>query len=150
MASPETAETLPAVERAITLESIKRYAAASGDRNPIHLDGSFAATTHFGGIVAHGMLTLAFVSDMLTRAFGRDWLEGGRLKVRLKAPARPGDVVSTWGRVVKEEPGPAGALVECAVGVRNGAGEDLVTGTAYVLSSRPGTGSQVREAPEER
>ena len=36
---------------------------------PFHLDEEFARTTQFGGRIAHGMLTLAFVSEMLETAF---------------------------------------------------------------------------------
>jgi 3-hydroxybutyryl-CoA dehydratase len=123
---------LPAVERVITLEQIARYAQASGDRNPIHLDPRFAAASQFGGIVAHGMLTLSYVAEMLTLAFGRDWIERGRLKVRLRAPAYPGDEVRSWGRVVGEEVAAGRRTVECAVGLKNGRGEDLISGSATV------------------
>ena len=80
------------------------------------------------------MLTLAFVSESLCLAFGKDWLESGKLKVRLKAPAYPGDVVRSWGRVVKEDASGSGGgrTLECAVGLSNGKGEELITGVATV------------------
>ena len=84
----------------ITQEQLQRYADASGDHNPLHLDPEFAAKTQFGGTIAHGMLVLAFVSEMLTAAFGQAWLDSGRLKVRFRAPARPGDTVEATGLVV--------------------------------------------------
>ncbi len=59
--------------------------AASGDFNPIHVDESFAAQTPFGGTIAHGMLILAYVSEMMTLAFGQSWLSGGKLSVKFKA-----------------------------------------------------------------
>ena len=99
--SPMPSSSLPMVERIITQERLVRYAEASGDYNPLHLEPEFAAGTQFGAIIAHGMLTLAFISQMLTLAFGRDWLEGGRLKVRFKAPAYLGDSVRTSGRSSK-------------------------------------------------
>ena len=133
VSDPGVGGELPVVERTIDAEQIARYAEASGDRNPIHLDAEFASTSQFGGIVAHGMLTLAFVSESLCLAFGKDWLESGRLKVRLKAPAYPGDVVRSWGRVVKEDAsGGGGRTLECAVGLSNGKGEELITGVATV------------------
>lgn len=132
MTDPGVGGELPVVERTIDAQQIARYAEASGDRNPIHLDAEFASTSQFGGIVAHGMLTLAFVSESLTLAFGRDWLESGKLKVRLKAPAYPGDVVRSWGRVVKEDASGPRRTLECAVGLTNGKGEELITGVATV------------------
>jgi acyl dehydratase len=69
---------------------------------------------------------------MLTLAFGRSWIESGKLKVKLKAPAYPGDQVRSWGRVVGEEVAGGRRTVECAVGLKNGRGEDLVSGVATV------------------
>ena len=104
----------------------------SGDQNPLHLDAEFAATTQFGGIIAHGMLTLAYVSEMLTSAFGKSWLETGRLKVRLKGAAYPGDRLTTWGHIVKEDALGSHLAIECAVGLSNQRGEDVITGAAYL------------------
>ena len=81
---------LPAVEpvtRLIDQDRVTRYARAARDTNPIHTDAAFAATTPFGRPIAHGMLVLALVSEAMTAAFGRRWAEGGRLNVRLRAPA---------------------------------------------------------------
>lgn len=119
---------LPEVEKAVTGEGISSYARASGDHNPLHIDAEFAAKSQFGGIIAHGMMTLAFVSEMLTVAFGRSWLESGRLKVRFKAAAHPGDTLRTWGRVDKAGP----SAIECSVGLRNQRGEEVISGVASV------------------
>lgn len=121
-------DKLPAITRHITQAQINAYADASGDRNPLHLDEAFARTTQFGGTIAHGMLVLAFLSEMLTGAFGRSWLETGRLKVRFRAPARPGDSIHATGHVTKIE----GARVTCQVSCTNGAGETLISGEAEV------------------
>ena len=123
-------KTLPVVEKVIAQEQLTCYSQASGDHNPLHLDPEFAASSQFGGVIAHGMLTLAFISEMLTLAFGRNWLEGGSLKVKFKGAAYLGDRVRTWGDVVKVEPGPEGLALKCSVGLRNSRGEELITGTA--------------------
>ena len=123
---------LPIIQRTITSDQIARYAEASGDRNPLHLDPCFASQSQFGGIVAHGMLTLAFVSEMLTSSFGRHWLETGRLKVRLKAPAYPGDEVHTWGEVVKEDEHEGTRKVVCAVGLKDVRDREPIAGDAVV------------------
>jgi 3-hydroxybutyryl-CoA dehydratase len=73
--------------------AIERFADLSGDRNPVHLDDAFAATTPFRGRVAHGMLTAAFFSALLAGELpgpGTVYL-GQRL--RFTAPVRPGDDV---------------------------------------------------------
>ncbi len=132
---------LPVIQRTITSSQIARYAEASGDRNPLHLDQSFASQSQFGGIVAHGMLTLAFVSEMLTSAFGRHWLESGRLKVRLKAPAYPGDEVRTWGEVVRDHDQNGTRKVVCSVGLKDARGRELIAGDAVVyVTAQEGPG----------
>ena len=124
--------SLPGVTRTISQVQLNDYAGASGDHNPLHLDAEFAATTQFGGIIAHGMLTLAFISEMMTATFGKSWLESGSLKVRFKGAAYVGDRVEAWGRVTREETGHHRRVV-CAVGVRNlQDGHELVSGTATV------------------
>ena len=124
---------LPSVVKTITQEQLNEYAQASGDFNPLHQDAEFAAATQFGGVIAHGMLTLAFISEMMLAAFGRAWLESGALKVRFKGAAYVGDQVETWGRVTKEERHPLYRLLVCSVGVcRRQNGEEIISGTATV------------------
>lgn len=50
----------------IDAETIRAYAAISGDHNPIHEDAEYAATTRFGRPVAHGMLVAGYVQTALT------------------------------------------------------------------------------------
>ena len=123
-------QRLPSLERPVTLDTITRYAEASGDRNPLHLDPKYAATTRFGGPIAHGMLVLAYVSEALTAAFGKAWLSGGRLKARFRAPARPGDTVTVRGSIVKVENGRTHAEIEAV----NQSGEVLISAEAEVTA----------------
>ena len=90
---------LPRVVKHISQEKVNLYAEASGDFNPIHIDEDFARKTPSGGTIAHGMLILAYVSQMMTSAFGLSWLSGGKLSVRFKTPARPGDTITVSGKV---------------------------------------------------
>ena len=47
------------------------FAALSGDNNPIHVDAAFAAKTHFGRTVAHGMLLMGVVHGRIARWLNR-------------------------------------------------------------------------------
>jgi len=124
-------DDLPSIGKSVSQDQIIKYASVSGDSNPLHLDQEFASTTQFGGVIAHGMLTLAFVSEMLTKAFGEAWLETGSLKVRLKGPARPGDVITAWGTITKADLD----RLEAYVGVNNHKGDELIGGIASVKLS---------------
>lgn len=55
----------------IDRELLKRYAEASGDRNPIHQDEAFAKSVGLPDVIAHGMLTMALVGKFIT-----DWAGG--------------------------------------------------------------------------
>ena len=130
---PRAGTPLPELALEVTRERLKAYCNASGDHNPLHWDADFAAATQFGGIIAHGMLTLALVSRMMAAAYGQAWLESGALRTRFKGAAYLGDRVVSRGRVTKEEDKDGHRLVTCAVAVVNGkTEEELVTGTATV------------------
>jgi len=47
--------------RVLTQDDFNRFAALTGDDNPIHCDPVFAAKSHFGGTVSHGMLLYSLV-----------------------------------------------------------------------------------------
>ena len=119
----------------ITQEKINLYAKASGDFNPIHIDETFAAKTPFGGTIAHGMLNLAHVSEMMTSAFGRSWLSGGKLGAKFKEPARPGDTLTINGRIDCIEKKDGISYANCSFECLNQKGEMIVTGEAIVKIS---------------
>ena len=121
-------ETLAPVERRITQGQLAAYADASGDHNPLHLDADFARGTPYGKPIAHGMLVLALVSELMTRSFGAAWLRGGRLKTRFRAPVFPGDTVRASGALKAQD----GARATYEVTVTNQDGEQVITGDASV------------------
>ena len=121
-------KTLDPVVKHITQEKINLYAEASGDFNPIHVDESFAVKTPFGGTIAHGMLNLAYVSEMMTSAFGRNWLSGGRLRARFKESARPGDTLTINGKINSIEQKDGVSYANCSFECRNQKGETVVAG----------------------
>ena len=55
----------------VTQLMINHYADAAEDHNPLHVDPDFAKTTRFGGTIAHGMLSVAFIQELMVRTFGR-------------------------------------------------------------------------------
>lgn len=124
--------SLPSVLKKVTQQDINLYAEASGDYNPIHIDEAFAASTPLGGTIAHGMLILAYASEMMTRAFGRLWLEGGKLSVRFKAAARPEDTITTSGKIDSIEDKEGVQYASCSLECSNQKGEVIITGGAVV------------------
>jgi acyl dehydratase len=78
-----------------------RYADASGDPMPIHLDEEVARDAGLPGIIAHGFCVLAFTSWAILRELGAS--DAGRLRrlaVRFSKPVLPGQEIRTraWER----------------------------------------------------
>lgn len=126
---------LPELKKSVTQQNINLYAQASRDFNPIHIDESFALNTPLGGTIAHGMLILAYVSELMTAAFGRSWLASGKLHVRFKSPARPGDTITISGKVRRIQRAESDNLITCDVLCQNQKGEPVITGEASVRVS---------------
>ncbi len=125
-------DALPSVEKSVTQEWVERYAEASGDFNPIHVDDEFASQSQFGGRIAHGMMIAATISEMMTTAFGRAWLESGRMKIRFRAPVFPGEQIRTGGTVKSVRERDEGVEIACAVQVTKDNGETAISGDAVV------------------
>ncbi|HTU14475.1 MAG TPA: MaoC/PaaZ C-terminal domain-containing protein [Solirubrobacterales bacterium] len=73
-----------------------RYADASGDPMPIHLDEDSALAAGLPGIIAHGFCVLAFTSWGLLEAVGdSDVTRLSRLAARFAKPVLPGEEIRT-------------------------------------------------------
>jgi acyl dehydratase len=108
-------------------DQTQRYAEASGDHNPIHLDENVAKMAGLPGIINHGMCTMAIATKGAV-----DGLAGGdptrirRVSVRFSKPVFPGKELTTrfWKESEKtygfETYNPAGAAV-----IKNGVVEVL-------------------------
>src|SRR6185503_11486327 len=66
----------------------RRYAEASGDMNPIHVDKSFAQSAGFKDVILHGLGTLALVAKSLPKDLAQ-------LQVRFAKPVYPNDALTT-------------------------------------------------------
>jgi 3-hydroxybutyryl-CoA dehydratase len=124
--------SLPGLSKTVNQDNINLYAKASRDFNPIHIDPEFAARSAAGGTIAHGMLILAYLSQMMTMAFEENWLSGGKLNVRFKSPARPGDTIMVSGKINKIFAGQDETIVKCDVICANQKGETVISGEASV------------------
>lgn len=95
-------EALPELRKTVTAERIRDYAEASGDRNPIHLDEVFARSAGLPGVIAHGMLTMAFAAQLVT-----DWLGDRRrltaFRGRFAGMVLPGDELRCAGTVTAKD-----------------------------------------------
>jgi 3-hydroxybutyryl-CoA dehydratase len=116
--------------RTVTYKTIEQYEEILGIGNPLHFDEDYARETSFGGIIAHGMMGLAYVSEMMSQAFGKGWYEGGELDTTFVLPVRPGDTITTWGRMSGQRRSEGRVHVACDVFCENQKGENVLVGTA--------------------
>lgn len=59
-------DALPTLEKGpIERDDLKRYGAASGDPNPMHLDDAIAQSAGYPGVFAHGMLSMGYLGSTL-------------------------------------------------------------------------------------
>src|SRR5438552_9061007 len=67
----QVGDTMPElVKPALSHIQLVRYAGASGDFNPLHTDPKFGEMVGTGGIIAHGMLIMGFVGQLLSDYVG--------------------------------------------------------------------------------
>jgi acyl dehydratase len=89
--------------RTFTQDEFNRFAALSGDDNPIHVDAQFSARTHFGRTVAHGMLLYTALCGALAQFCpGAVQLEQ---ELMFPAPTYVGEEVTIVLRVLETRPG---------------------------------------------
>lgn len=113
----------------ITREDLVRYAEASGDHNPIHTNEVFALEAGLGGVIAHGMLTMAYVGKMVSDFAGTE-ADLEELSVRFRAMVRPGDHITCRGFIQELTEGAQGNFAKLQVLAENERGEAVVKGTA--------------------
>lgn len=70
----------------IDRDVLARYASASGDRNPLHLDTDAARAAGEEDVIAHGMLSMAYIGRLLTEAFPHADLVDWKLRFVAKTP----------------------------------------------------------------
>jgi acyl dehydratase len=82
-----------------------RYAGASGDFNPIHIDPEFAQQVGLPRTILHGLWTMAQVARAHVEAAGGDPRSLRRLSVQFRGMGFPEQEITVTGTVVEERDG---------------------------------------------
>jgi acyl dehydratase len=82
-----------------------RYAGASGDFNPIHIDPEFAKQVGLPGNILHGLYTMSQVARANVQAAGGDPRSLKRLSVQFRGMGFPEQEISVSGEVKEERDG---------------------------------------------
>jgi len=109
----------------ITKDTIRQYASASGDDNPIHLDDSAAREAGLSGIIAHGMLSMGILGSLVSV-----WAGGSRYVRRMDCRfvniVRPGDTLTFAATILEIT---AENVVVASVSVTNELGQPVLANT---------------------
>lgn len=94
------------VRQVVGLDQTQRYAEASGDHNPIHLDPEVAQAAGLPGVILHGLCTMAFASRVVVDALCEGDPRGlEAMGVRFRRPVLLGEELTVRVWVDDEEEG---------------------------------------------
>jgi acyl dehydratase len=93
-----------------------RYAGASGDFNPIHIDPEFAKAVGLPGNILHGLYGMAQVARAAQEAAGGDPRSLKRLSVQFRGMGFPEQEITVTGTVQEERDGRLVIATEAAQG----------------------------------
>jgi len=97
----QVGDTIPElVKPALSHIQLVRYAGASGDFNPLHTDPKFGEMVGTGGIIAHGMLIMGFVGQLLSDYVGPAALR--KFGVRFRGMTHLDDVITCTGTITEK------------------------------------------------
>ncbi|MFR0688748.1 MaoC family dehydratase [Enterobacterales bacterium AE_CKDN230030158-1A_HGKHYDSX7] len=118
-------------QRTVAERDIQLFAEVSGDRNPVHLDAEYAATTQFKERIAHGMLTGALISAAIATTLpGPGTIYLGQ-NLTFTRPVKLGDSLTVELEVLEKLPK---NRVRIGTTVLNQDGKAVVKGEAEVLA----------------
>jgi acyl dehydratase len=124
-------DELPALAKTpIDRVQLARYAGASGDFNPVHVDETYARTAGMPSVYAPGMLVMGFLGQLLS-----DWARGGQLRrynVKFIKIVWPADTVVCKGRVTDRWGEGGRYYAEVELWAENQKGELVMKGQAQV------------------
>ena len=127
----ELGEELPPLEKTIEQRQIDCY---SGVRpHSIHTDPDWARKKGFKAPLAQGMMSTAYVSQLMVNVLGEGYIKGGGMSVAFTKPVFVGDTLTVRGRVKSREAEGDRIRVTVDVWCQNQDGAMTMVGTASGL-----------------
>lgn len=124
----QVGDTIPKlVKSPVTHMQLVRYAGASGDFNPLHTDPKIGELIGLGGIIAHGMLIMGFVGQLLSDYVGPTALR--KFGVRFKGMTHLNDEITCSGTITEKYEANGEARIAGKVQAADQNGDVKVSGT---------------------
>ena len=122
---------------ALTRVTLARFAGASDDYNPVHLDDKGAAATGKPSVFAPTTLIMGYVGRMVER-----WLVGAALKrfeLKVVRLVWPGDVLTCRGTIIDKREEDGAYIIDADISADNQRGENVANGLIIaVVPKSPG------------
>jgi len=123
-------ETLPLLPKTVTVEMSQKF---SGPSKNYHTDREQARQLGFPDIVVQGMLSVCFLSELLTKRFGEGWYCGGRMAVNLVNVLWPDEPLACRAAVKELTPEGARRRAHLEVWCEKDDGTKTIVGTASAV-----------------
>jgi acyl dehydratase len=123
-------ELPPLTKGPVDRVQLARYAGASGDFNPVHVDEAHARSLGMPSVYAPGMLVMGMLGQLVS-----DWSRGAQLRryaVRFSKIVWPGDSIVAKGRVTERWGDNGRYFAEVELWAENQKGELVLRGSALV------------------
>jgi acyl dehydratase len=128
----DVGQAMPAAQRIATIETLVRYAGASGDFYPMHYDLDAAASQGHSELSVHGLLKAAWLYQYVAD-WSAGWADIEELDIRYRAMDYRDRPVAIGGRVEAV----AGGVIDLSIWTANDEGTTTTTGAARLRAHSP-------------
>lgn len=120
----------------LVVEDIERvdfakYAGASGDFNPLHVDEPHAKEAGNPSVFGHGMLTAGYAARMVANWFGLANVK--QFKTRFTSKLWPGDTLTVTGKIVEKYDSDGSVFVDIEIEATNQEDDPIIMGSATAV-----------------
>jgi acyl dehydratase len=124
-------DEVPPLRKRPNLQQLVKYAAGSGDFNPLHFDAEFPQAKQIGSVIVHGRFKYAALGELVS-----NWLaHRGRIKsisCQYRGMDLPNQEILCRGSVVRKWEEGGEKLVELSIWTENPDGKKTTPGKAIV------------------
>ncbi len=125
-------DELPPLTKTPDRQQLVKYAAGSGDFNPLHYDPDFPQAREIGDNIVHGRMKYAAMGQLLSDWLGhRGWVTA--LSAQYRGMDRRGEAFTCHGRVTGKREDGGRRLVDVELWTASADGRRTTTGTATVV-----------------
>jgi len=120
-------------KKPITKVQLVKYAGASGDFNPLHFDEEYAKKRGLKKLIAHGMLSMGFLSEYVESNFGVGKIK--KLQVNFKSMVFIGEEITCSGKINSLDTEEGREFASCSIEAKNKEGNIVTAGLVEVWTN---------------